>query len=88
MTRNKFEIPDGPQPGAPQYKTFDQGLLPMLEQTKRDLGDDYSSFDTYISGYIAALNQFEVIEDRQLDGDAAAAIVIDALNAWQEQYNK
>lgn len=92
MTDNKrFIIPDGPQPGAPEpIQDFDSTILSMLEKDKLLLGDDYHSFDTYFSGYLACLEDFtdprETTEAEQ--HQTARTAHSKAFEDWKYQYKK
>ncbi|RCS76577.1 hypothetical protein CIK70_15725 [Brachybacterium alimentarium] len=51
-------------------------------------GNDQKEFDLYLTGYLQGLKDFDVVQDRNLDGDAALIVCADALNKWRERYDK
>lgn len=77
-------------PGSPTYRTFDEVVISVKDNIKEQLhtkggkGTDGARFNQFLDGYVQALHDFEIIEDRNLDGDAALVICSDALNKWRE----
>lgn len=86
----QFNLEDAAKaPGAPGYHTFDEVVETFYKEVSTQLkGADQKEFDHYLTGYLQALKDFEVVQDRNLDGDAALLVCADALNKWRERYDR
>lgn len=75
-------------PGSPQDRTFDEVVTSFRETMRTELGDKSEHFDTYLTGYMTALDDFEIQENENLDGDAAIKICGEVLDNWRYAYGK
>lgn len=76
-------------PGSPGYHSFDEVVETFYKSVSTQLkGNDQKEFDLYLTGYLQGLKDFDVVQDRNLDGDAALIVCADALNKWRERYDK
>lgn len=75
-------------PGSPQDRTFDEVVTSFSETMRKELGDKAEHFDTYLTGYMTALADFEIVDDQYLDGDAAVKICGEVLDNWRYAYGK
>lgn len=73
-------------PGSPQDHTFDEVVTSFRETVRNELGDKAEHFDTYLTGYMTALDDFEIVDAQHLDGDAAVKICGEVLGNWRQTY--